>query len=551
MTTWWLGLAAVAALIVVLLLVLLWWLQGLRRQTELALGPDAMRLQAQLLQGLQALDVRLQQLERSSQSTQLTVAKSDGALDRVNQHVQTQLGQTQQDALAARREQATALTAFREEVGQLAQRLTADSQQARTALEQSSAEQTSHVQRRFEALAETTRGTLDSLKGDIQQQLTHMSTNMGAALKDQLGSNGEQLRHQFAVLQDAVSQQLGGLAQGQQISAEQLRGTLNERLATIQSDNATKLEEMRRTVDEKLHATLEQRLGESFKQVSDRLEQVHKGLGEMQTLAGSVGDLKRVMTNVKSRGTWGEMQLGNIIDNVLTPDQYAKNVKTVPGSDELVEFAIRLPGRNDEQPVWLPMDAKYPVEHYQRLQDAQDGADRVAIAAAGNAFEASIRAEAKKIASKYIAPPFTTDFAVMYLPTEGLFAEVLRRPGLVEALQNESRIVVTGPANLAAMLNSLQMGFKTLAIEKRSSEVWGVLGQVKTEFGKFGDVVDAARKSIDAAARKFDQVGVRTRAIQRQLRDVQALPDAGQEEGALQLPVVPLSSDQISAEDEE
>ena len=551
MTTWWLGLAAVAALIVVLLLVLLWWLQGLRRQAELALGPDAMRLQAQLLQGLQALDVRLQQLERSSQSTQLTVAKSDGALDRVTQHVQTQLAQTQQDALAARREQATALTAFREEVGQLAQRLTSDSQQARTALEQSSAEQTAHVQRRFEALAETTRGTLDSLKGDIQQQLTHMSTNMGAALKDQLGSNGEQLRHQFAVLQDAVSQQLGGLAQSQQISAEQLRGTLNERLATIQSDNATKLEEMRRTVDEKLHATLEQRLGESFKQVSDRLEQVHKGLGEMQTLAGSVGDLKRVMTNVKSRGTWGEMQLGNIIDNVLTPEQYAKNVKTVPGSDELVEFAIRLPGRSDEQPVWLPMDAKYPVEHYQRLQDAQDGADRVAIVAAGNAFEASIRAEAKKIASKYIAPPFTTDFAVMYLPTEGLFAEVLRRPGLVEALQNESRIVVTGPANLAAMLNSLQMGFKTLAIEKRSSEVWGVLGQVKTEFGKFGDVVDAARKSIDAAARKFDQVGVRTRAIQRQLRDVQALPDAGQEEGALQLQSVPLSNDQISAEDEE
>lgn len=551
MTTWWLGLAAVAALIVVLLLMLLWWLQGLRRQTELALGPDAMRLQAQLLQGLLALDVRLQQLERSSQSTQLTVAKSDGALDRVTQQVQTQLAQTQQDALAARREQAVALTAFREEVGQLVQRLTADSQQARSVLAQSSAEQATHVQQRFEALAEITRGTLDSLKGDIQQQLTHMSTNMGAALKDQLGSNGEQLRHQFAVLQDAVSQQLGGLAQGQQTSAEQLRGTLNERLSTIQSDNAAKLEEMRRTVDEKLHATLEQRLGESFRLVSDRLEQVHKGLGEMQTLAGSVGDLKRVMTNVKSRGTWGEMQLGNIIDNVLTPEQYAKNVKTVPGSDELVEFAIRLPGRSDEQPVWLPIDAKYPVEHYQRLQDAQDGADRVAIVAAGNAFETSIRAEAKKIAGKYIAPPYTTDFAVMYLPTEGLFAEVLRRPGLVEALQNESRIVVTGPANLAAMLNSLQMGFKTLAIEKRSSEVWGVLGQVKTEFGKFGEVVEAARKSIDAAARKFDQVGVRTRAIQRQLRNVQALPEAGQEEGVLQLPVAPLSSDQIGNEGEE
>ncbi|MDR2299470.1 MAG: DNA recombination protein RmuC [Comamonas sp.] len=551
MTTWWLGLAAAAVLIVVLLLVLLWRLQDLRRQTESALGPEALRLQAQLLQGLQALDVRLQQLERSSQSTQMSVAKSDGALDRVTQHVQTQLAQAQQDAQLARREQGAALTAFREEVSLLVQRLTADSQQARAALAQSSAEQTAHVQQRFEALAETTRGTLDSLKGDIQQQLTHMSTNMGAALKDQLTGNGEQLRHQFAVLQDAMSQQLGALAQGQQTTAEQLRGTLNERLATIQSDNAARLDEMRRTVDEKLHATLEQRLGESFKLVSDRLEQVHKGLGEMQTLAGSVGDLKRVMTNVKSRGTWGELQLGNIIDNVLTPEQYARNVKTVPGSDELVEFAIRLPGRQDEQPVWLPIDAKYPVEHYQRLQDAQDSADRVAIVAAGNAFETSIRGEARKIAGKYIAPPHTTDFAVMYLPTEGLFAEVLRRPGLVEALQNESRIVITGPANLAAMLSSLQMGFKTLAIEKRSSEVWGVLGQVKTEFGKFGEVVEATRKSIDAAARKFDQVGVRTRAIQRHLRHVQELPaTAGSEEQPL-FPAAPQSNDQAGAEDEE
>lgn len=550
MTTWWFGLAALAVLMVALLLVLLWRLQGLRRQTELALGPDALRLQAQLLQGLQALDVRLQQLERSSQSTQMTVAKSDGALDRVTQHVQTQLTQAQQDALAARREQAAALASFREEVAQLAQRLTGDSQQARAALAQSSAEQAVHVQQRFEALAETTRGTLDSLKGDIQQQLTHMSTNMGAALKDQLGSNGEQLRHQFAVLQDAVSQQLGALAQGQQTTAEQLRATLNERLATIQSDNALKLDEMRRTVDEKLHATLEQRLGESFKLVSDRLEQVHKGLGEMQTLAGSVGDLKRVMTNVKSRGTWGELQLGSIIDNVLTPEQYARNVKTVPDSDELVEFAIRLPGRNDEHPVWLPIDAKYPVEHYQRLQDAQDSADRVGIAAAGNAFETSIRGEARKIASKYVAPPHTTDFAVMYLPSEGLFAEVLRRPGLVEALQNEHRIVITGPANLAAMLSSLQMGFKTLAIEKRSSEVWGVLGQVKTEFGKFGEVVEATRKSIDAAARKFDQVGVRTRAIQRHLRNVQELPNGAVQEQPL-FPAASPGGDQTAGEDEE
>ena len=300
---------------------------------------------------------------------------------------------------------------------------------------------------------------------------------------------------------------------------------------------------MRRTVDEKLHATLEQRLGESFKLVSDRLEQVHKGLGEMQSLASSVGDLKRVMTNVKTRGTWGEVQLGAIIDNVLTPEQYARNVKTVPGSDELVEFAIRLPGRDDEHPVWLPIDAKYPVEHYQRLQDALDAVDKAGVISAGNALESSIRNEAKKIASKYVEPPFTTDFAVMYLPSEGLFAEVMRRPGLVEAVQNESRVVITGPANLAAMLNSLQMGFKTLAIEKRSSEVWGVLGQVKTEFAKFGEVVEATRKSIDAAAKRFEQVDVRTRAIQRRLRTVQELPSAASTAELLQ----PLNPDSALA----
>lgn len=338
----------------------------------------------------------------------------------------------------------------------------------------------------------------------------------------------QELQQQFVALQQALAQQLQRLNQDNQHTAEQLRTTLNERLSHIQSDNAAKLEAMRQTVDEKLHATLEQRLGESFKLVSDRLEQVHKGLGEMQSLAGSVGDLKRVMTNVKTRGTWGELQLGAIIDNVLTPDQYARNVKTVPGSDELVEYAIQLPGRDADHPVWLPIDAKYPVEHYQRLQDAMDAADKATVMAAGNALESSIRNEAKKIASKYVAPPFTTDFAILYLPSEGLFAEVMRRPGLVEAVQNTCRVVITGPANLAAMLNSLQMGFKTLAIEKRSSEVWGVLGQVKTEFAKFGEAVEATRKSIDAAAKKFEQVDVRTRAIQRKLRDVHELPaDAG------------------------
>jgi DNA recombination protein RmuC len=307
---------------------------------------------------------RLQALEHTAQSTQIAVAKNDGALDGMGQQLSgfTQTTQTTLEGLRhavderlaqavaeSRNGRAELLAAFGVFEGRLEQRLAG----LDAALMQRQAAQEAALAQRFEALQAATRGTLDSLKGDIQSQLGVMST----ALKDQLQANGFQIRNQFSVLQDAVSQQLAGLVQGSQQNAEQLRNALNERLAAIQADNATKLEEMRRTVDEKLHATLEQRLGESFKQVSDRLEQVHKGLGEMQTLAGSVGDLKRVMTNVKSRGTWGEMQLGAIIDNVLTSDQFARNVKTVPGSDELVEFAIRLPGKSDEYPVWLPIDS--------------------------------------------------------------------------------------------------------------------------------------------------------------------------------------------------
>ncbi|WP_313072475.1 DNA recombination protein RmuC [Melaminivora sp.] len=459
---------------------------------------------------------QLKALETAVQATQLAVARNDGALAGMDQQLRgftqatqalldERLAQGRADAAAARRELTEALAAFRTELAQTAQSLNDGSHRSREAIAESTQLFGQRIQERFDALGLATQGTFDSLKGDIHTQLAAMAL----ALKEQLAGNTRQL-----VELSASSQQ----------GAEALRTALNERLAAIQSDNAAKLEEMRRTVDEKLHATLEQRLGESFKLVSDRLEQVHKGLGEMQTLAGSVGDLKRVMTNVKTRGTWGEMQLGLIIDNVLTPEQYAKNVKTMPGSEDLVEFAIRLPGRNDEHPVWLPIDSKYPVEHYQRLQDAHDAADKALMQSAGSAFEMSIRVEAKKISAKYVSPPHTTDFAVLYLPSEGLFAEVMRRPGLVEAVQNDCRVVITGPANLAAMLNSLQMGFKTLAIEKRSSEVWGVLGQVKTEFAKFGEVVEATRKSIDAAAKRFEQVGVRTRAIQRKLRDVQELP---------------------------
>ncbi|NMM76313.1 recombinase RmuC [Rhodococcus sp. SRB_17] len=525
MTTDTLVLAALLLLVVVLLALLLW------RRPRVELPPE--------------WGARLQALEATAQSTQLAVAKNDGALDGMGQQlrgstqamqgtldslrhaVDERLAQAVAESRTGRAELSDTLAGFRTELMQTTAALAAESVKSRQAMAESTQLFEQRIQERFEALTGATRQTLDSLKGDIQSQLGTMST----ALKDQLEGNGHQIKNQFSVLQDAVSQQLAGLVQGSQHNAEQLRTALNERLAAIQADNSTKLEEMRRTVDEKLHATLEQRLGESFKLVSDRLEQVHKGLGEMQTLAGSVGDLKRVMTNVKMRGTWGELQLGAIIENVLTPGQYARNVKTVPGSDELVEFAIRLPGQSDEQPVWLPIDSKYPVEQYQRLMDAHDTADKSAIASAGNAFETSIKLEARKIYGKYVSPPHTTDFAVLYLPTEGLFAEVMRRPGLVEAVQNDCRMMITGPANLAAMLSSLQMGFKTLAIEKRSSEVWNMLGQVKTEFAKFGDVVEATKKSIDAAAKKFDEVGVRTRAIQRRLRDVQALP--APEEGGL------------------
>jgi len=308
-----------------------------------------------------------------------------------------------------------------------------------------------------------------------------------------------------------------------------IRQTVDQRLQTLQSENAAKLEEMRRIVDEKLHATLEQRLGESFRQVSDRLEAVHKGLGEMQALAAGVGDLRRVLTNVKSRGTWGEVQLGRLIEDIMTPDQYARNVKTVPGSDAMVEFAIRLPGPSrapDAEPLWLPIDAKFPKEEYERLLAAYEAADAEAERAAGAALARAAELQARQIAAKYVSPPHTTDFAIMFLPTESLYAEVLRRPGLLDRLQ-ALRVSVAGPVNLAAILNSLQMGFRTLAIEQRSSEVWQVLRAVKTEFGKFGESLANVKKSLETASNRIGQTEVRTRAMLRNLKSVEALPDAG------------------------
>jgi len=330
------------------------------------------------------------------------------------------------------------------------------------------------------------------------------------------------LNNRLTGVSTTITQQL-------KVTGDQVTATLNERLGAIQTDSAQKLEEMRKTVDEKLHATLEQRLGESFKQVSDRLEQVHRGLGEMQTLATGVGDLKRVLTNVKSRGTWGEVQLGALIEQTLTIDQYSKNISTRPGSRDLVEFAIRLPGQDASSPVWLPVDAKFPVEDYQRLMDAQDRADLVEMESSAKALENRIKSEAKTIREKYVEPPYTTDFAILFLPTEGLYAEVMRRQGLLEALQRDYRVTVAGPSTFSALLNSLHMGFKTLAIEKRSSEIWNTLGQIKMEFSKFGDVIDATKKKLEAATKSFDAVDVRTRQINKKLSGVEALPLGGNE----------------------
>ncbi len=345
----------------------------------------------------------------------------------------------------------------------------------------------------------------------------------------------QELSATLAEFQRLLLNQSGELArtQNEQLNAQlhHLSERVEQRLQQMQGDNERKLEQMRATVDEKLHATLETRLGESFKQVAERLEQVHRGLGEMQTLAQGVGDLKRVLTNVKSRGIFGEVQLAGLLEQVFTLEQYAVNVATVPGSNERVEFAIRLPGRAAgglgglEAPVWLPIDAKFPREDYERLLDAHDRADRDAVEVSARALEQRIRDEARTIAAKYLAPPHTTDFAILFLPTEGLYAELLRRPGLSEALQRQHRVTLAGPTTLLAMLNSLQMGFRTLALEQRSSEVWSVLGAVKTEFGKFGDVLAKTKKKLQEATHSIDAAEVRSRAMARQLKAVEALPE--------------------------
>jgi DNA recombination protein RmuC len=324
---------------------------------------------------------------------------------------------------------------------------------------------------------------------------------------------------------DLFAKQLRQLTQSNEEKLDRMRETMQSQIGALQEDNSRKLEAMRATVDEKLHATLEKRLGESFQLVNERLEQVHKGLGEMQTLAAGVGDLKKVLTNVKTRGTWGEIQLGVLLEQILAPGQFDANVATKPGSAERVEYAIILPGRGEAGPVYLPVDAKFPQEDYQRLLEAQDAADAAAAEAAARALEIRIKAEAKDIRDKYLSPPHTTDFGILFLPVEGLYAEVLRRTGLYETLLRDYHVTVAGPTTLAAILNSLQMGFRTLAIEKRSSEVWLLLSAVKTEFGKFGDILDKTNKKLQEASNVMDDAARKSRTIERKLKGVQSLPE--------------------------
>jgi DNA recombination protein RmuC len=367
--------------------------------------------------------------------------------------------------------------------------------------------------------AQATRSDLAT----FQRMLLAQSGDVARTQNEQIDS----FRTQLASTQSALLQQAQGAREAQEAALRRLGEALEQRLGRLQEGNEAKLEQMRATVDEKLHATLEQRLGESFKQVAERLEQVHRGLGEMQTLARDVGALNRVLNNVKTRGVFGEVQLAGLLEQVFTPEQYATNVATVPGSNERVEFAIRLPGqRADGVPLWLPIDAKFPREDYERLLDAHERADAPAMEIAAKAIEARLRLEARRIRDKYLAPPHTTEFAILFLPTEGLYAEALRRPGLLEALQREHQVMLAGPTTLLATLTSLQMGFRTLALEKRSAEVWEVLGAVKTEFGKFGEVLAKTKKKLDEAGSSLEMAERRTRVMVRELRNVQAVPEA-------------------------
>ncbi len=437
-----------------------------------------------------------------------------------------ELAQTRTDSTAIAREGREELTRTFVSISEsLLKRLAENNELQQTTLTNFSNQLQSAAQS-FQDSTERFRTTLEqSLKSfqdetSIRLEKTREDANLSASL-----------------LRNEIVQALSKLTLSNETKLEALREIVEVKLRLIQEDNTKQLEQMRNTVDEKLQGTLEKRLGESFKLVSERLEQVHKGLGEMQSLASGVGDLKRVLTNVKTRGGWGEVQLGAILEQMLTPDQFERNVKTKEGSDELVEYAIKLPGQDSDKMdvVWLPVDSKFPIEDYQRLVDAQERVDSTSVLEASRALKTRAIACAKDISSKYLHPPKTTDFGIMFLPTEGLYAEVIRQTGLIEDLQQNYRVVVAGPTTFAALLNSLQMGFRTLKIQERSSEVWNILSAVKTEFDRFGSSIDAVKKKLLEASNKIDDVDVRTRAVQRKLRKVEELPSLEKPSTILQI----------------
>jgi DNA recombination protein RmuC len=382
------------------------------------------------------------------------------------------------------------------------------------------------LRRNIDESARDARLELAQNLATFQQTMVQQGAEATRTQNSQIDAFGQQLALLQKSLSDTLSTQLSSLSESNVRRMSEVRDTLERQLTQLQVNNAAKLDEMRATVDEKLQSTLQARLGESFKQVADRLEQVHKGLGEMQTLAQGVGDLKHLLTNVKTRGIFGEAQLAGLLEQVFVPDQYAAQVATRPGSRNVVDFALKLPGKAESGlALWLPIDAKFPNEDYERLLDAQGRADAPAAEAAARALEQRIRLEARSIAEKYVEPPYTTDFAILFLPSEGLYAEVLRRPGLMESLQRDHRVTLAGPTTMLAMLSSLQMGFRTLALEKRSSEVWQVLGAVKTEFGKFGDVLAKVKAQTETVLKTLDSAQTRSRAMGRALKQVEALPD--------------------------
>jgi DNA recombination protein RmuC len=386
---------------------------------------------------------------------------------------------------------------------------------------------------------------LNRLERDMRQEVGESARGARQELSLNLAQFQQAQIEQLSLLQknlgDTLNTQLQALGEGNARRMAEVRDTLDQQLQQLQKTNAAKLDEMRQTVDEKLQTTLEARLSESFKQVAERLEQVHQGLGHMKTLAQGVGDLQRVLSNVKTRGIFGEVQLQALLDQVLTIEQYGKQVETKPRSNQRVDFAIKLPGRSDDgTAVWLPIDAKFPREDYERLLDAQDRADPIAAEASAKAMESRIRQEAKSIADSYLAPPHTTDFAILFLPVEGLYAEVLRRPGLMDSLQRDHRVTLAGPTTLLAILNSLHMGFRTLALEKQASEVWKVLGAVKTEFDRYGEWVAKVREQVQKAADTLDRADTRSKQMRRVLKGVEALPEA---EALARLPLDALDTD--------